>query len=206
MNDRSSGPGPAPKVARIIQKYDLDGFGDELEARWTQPDDRESLRDLADRLNEHVVRAALADADVETLTDDVQHLYEILNGDAGSAGEQTQVARRLERQGVDVDSLTDDFASYQAVRTYLTNYRGASLPDGDDEEVRETEAQNVEQLRQRTATITDSKVDRLVNTDRLEIGPHRILADVQVLCESCGKQYDAAELFRRGSCECGGKP
>lgn len=205
MDEGDAGPGPDPKVARVIRKYELDGVGDDLEARWTRPDERESLRDLADRFNERVVRAALADAEVEMLTDDVGHLYEVLAGDAGSAGERTQTIRRLERAGVDVDALIDDFASYQAVRTYLTSYREASLPDGDDDETRDVEAENVEQLRQRTATVAESKVDRLVATERLEIGPHRVLADVQVLCESCGKQYDAAELIRAGACDCRGE-
>ncbi|MDS0478608.1 rod-determining factor RdfA [Natrinema sp. 1APR25-10V2] len=201
MNERSTGPGPDPKVLRLIRKYDLEGVGDELEERWTRPEDRTSLRTLADAFNERLLRAALADADVETITDDVSRLYALLDGDAGSRGEQTAARRRLERAGLDVETLTDDFVSYGAIRSYLTGHRNASLPDTDDDS-RETDSQAIEGLRQRTVAVTESKLDRLCDTDRLRLGSHRVLADVQVLCEECGRQYDVAALLESGACEC----
>lgn len=195
-------PGPKPKVARLIEKYDLEGVGEELERRWTHPEHRESLRSLADAFNERVLRAALAAAGVDTVTEDVSHLYAVLDGEAGSRGERTQIERRLEREGIDVETLTDEFVSYGAIRSYLTGYRDASLPDAEPAAGRDEAARTIEGLRQRTVSVTESKLETLRDTDRLRLGPHRVLADVQVLCECCGKQYDVAELLDSGACDC----
>lgn len=201
MTEQHTEPGPDPKVLRLIRKYELEGVGDELEDRWTRFEGRTSLRTLAESFNERLLRAALDDAGVDTITDDLGHLYALLDGEAGSRGEQTAAKRRLERAGVDVETLTDEFVSYGAIRSYLTGYRGASLPEADDG-ARESEARTIEGLRQRTVAVTESKLDRLRETDRLQLGSHRVLADVQVLCEDCGRQYDVAALLETGSCGC----
>ncbi|ELY93017.1 hypothetical protein C482_20121 [Natrialba chahannaoensis JCM 10990] len=204
MTDESSTPGPKPKVARLIAEYEqeLAGIGGELESRWTDPETDDSLRSLADWFNEQLLRAALADAGVETVTDDVSQLYSLLAGDTGSRGERTQIERRLERQGVDVASLADEFVSYGAIRSYLTGYRNATPPSATERTNATTIARTIDGLRQRTVAVTESKLDRLQDTDQLQVGPHRVFADVQVLCERCGKQYDVADLLDAGSCDC----
>ncbi|WP_254527873.1 rod-determining factor RdfA [Natrinema gelatinilyticum] len=204
MTTSSERPGPDPKVLRLIRKYGLEDVGDELEARWTHPENRTSLRELADSFNERLLRAVLVDADVETLTDDVSRLYALLSGTDGSRGEQTVATRRLERAGVDVETLTDEFVSYGAIRSYLTGYRDASLRDT-DRDARETVRGTIEGLRQRTVAVTESKLARLRDTDHLQLGTHRVHADVQVLCEECGRQYDVATLLERGACDCGNR-
>ncbi|SDQ24123.1 rod-determining factor RdfA [Natronobacterium texcoconense] len=203
MADSNASPGPKPKVARLIEKYDLEGVGADLEARWTRTENRESLRSLAASFNERLLRAALAEADVDTITADVSHLYELLSGETGSRGERTQVERRLEREGIDVATLTDEFVSYGAIRSYLTGYRDVTPPSNDDDgHDRGNVAGTIEGLRQRTVSVTESKLESLRESDRLELGPHRVLADVQVLCEGCGKQYDVADLLESGTCDC----
>ncbi|SEH17276.1 hypothetical protein SAMN04487967_3103 [Natronorubrum sediminis] len=202
MDERRTTPGPQPKVPRLLEKYDLEGVGDKLEAHWTHPDERKSLRALADSFNERLLRAALEDAGVETITEDIDRLYELLREETGSRGEQSQARRRLERAGVDVETVTEEFVSYGAIRSYLTEYRDASLPEATDEDVRRTERQAIDGLRERTVTVTESKLARLRRTDRLELGSHRVLATVQVVCEDCHEQYDAAELIERGGCAC----
>lgn len=203
MDERNTTPGPKPKVARLLEAYDLEGLGDELEAQWTHPDDRKSLRTLADLFNERLLRATLEDTTVETITDDVGHLYALLGGEEGSRGERLRARRRLERAGVDVDRLVDEFVSYGAVRSYLVGYRDASLPDASDDEVRQTERDAIEGLRQRTVAVTESKLARLRETDRLDLGSHRVLATVQVVCEDCQSQYDVTELLEKEGCDCG---
>lgn len=203
MEEGRGDPGPAPKVARAIERYDLEGVGDELERRWTRPDERQSLRRLADWFNERLLRAALEDASVDTIAEDVSHLYAVLAGETGSPGERTQVERRLERAGVDVASLSDAFVSYGAIRTYLVDHRNASPPStGDDEDEEDRAAATIDALRNRTASVTESKLSRLRDADRLRVGSHRVLVDVQVLCEECGKQYEVTGLLESGACDC----
>lgn len=200
----STNPGPEPKVPRLIDEYDLAGIGDELEARWTRREDRLSLRELADEFNQRLVATALEEAGVDTLIDEVSHLYAVLDGREGSSGQRTQLERRLARAGVDVEKLIDDFVTYQAIRSYLRKYRDASAPSKDAEHMREQEARTIEQLRERTVKVTESKIDRLRNAGQLRLGPYRVLADVRILCESCGKQYAVGDLLKAESCECYG--
>lgn len=44
------------KVAKLIDRHDLDSIGDELEAQWTRAsEDRKSLRELADVFNRRLL-------------------------------------------------------------------------------------------------------------------------------------------------------
>ena len=198
----NTGPGPQPKVARVIEKYDLGPIGADLERKWTRSEDRFSLRALADLFNQRLVETALEDAAIDSVTDDPAHVYALLNGAEGSSGQQTQVRRRLERAGVDVKALTDDFVTYQAIRSYLKNHRDASPPSKTDRDVRRTERRTIEQLRDRTAAVTESKLDRLERNDQIRLGTASVLVDVRVFCEDCGRQYDVDELLESGSCAC----
>lgn len=202
MSDERASPGPRPKVVRLIDQYGLEGVGDELEAMWTDPDSGESLRSLADWFNERLLRTALLEAGVDTLSEDVSHLYAVLSGETGSRGERTQIERRLQRDGVDVASLTDAFVSYGAIRSYLVDHRDASAPSAPPGPDREGAANTIEGLRQRTTSVTADKLERLRETGELDVGTHRVLVDVQVLCESCGKQYEVTRLLESGACDC----
>ena len=202
MSPPDATPGPEPKVSRIIERYDLPGIETELESMWTRSENRYSLRKLADWLNQRMLEVALEEADVNTVTDDVSYIYSVMMGERGSSGQQTQLKRQLERDGVDVEELIDDFLTYQAIRSYLINHRNASLSTKDDDEVRRNEAQTIERVRERVRAVTESKMDRLVDSDRLHVGPYHVFADVRVLCEECGNQYAVRELFSAGSCDC----
>ncbi|ARS90525.1 rod-determining factor RdfA [Natrarchaeobaculum aegyptiacum] len=202
MAEERASPGPRPKVARLIDQYGLEGVGDELEAKWTDPGADESLRSLADWFNERLLRTALSEAGVDTLSEDVSRLYAVLAGETGSRGERTQLERRLERGGVDVATLTDAFVSYGAIRSYLVGHRNVTPPTASPGPDREDAADTIERLRQRTTTVTTDKLERLRETDELDVGTHRVLVDVQVLCERCGKQYEVTRLLETGACDC----
>jgi hypothetical protein len=57
------------------------------------------------------------------LEGEVEHTYHLLTDDEVSSGDRRRAERRLERQGIDIDTLRSDFVSYQAIRMYLK--RGA---------------------------------------------------------------------------------
>lgn len=192
---------PRSKVARLLDEYDLDGLGEDLEARWTATgDDHWSLRDLAAHVNEELVRERLRAAGSNLSTAAIENVKTALNGDE-SAAEQTQVRRQLEREGVDVDALERDFLTYQAVRSYLQEYRNATYdPDTANRVDAVTEA--VEKLRGRLVSVTESKVEGLRSTSRLSLGEFRVMVDVQILCTDCQQQYGVRELLTQGSCDC----
>jgi hypothetical protein len=126
---------PRNEVARLIDKYELTGFGAELEARWTGDGvEHTSLRDLADQFNRRLLAAALEEAGRTPLDDEVASLYEDLTGDDVSQGVKTDTRTSLAADGVDIDTVEHEFVTYQAIRSYLQDWRGAEYRQPSDEE------------------------------------------------------------------------
>jgi hypothetical protein len=192
------------KVARLIGEYGLgERFGERLEDRWTaEGDERESLRSLAARFNEQLLESAMADAGMSAVEGEMENLYRLLTGDDVSSGNRTEAHRRLERNGIDVEQLERDFVTYQAIRTYLTEYRGATYERGSDGERVESVIETIQRLRSRTQSVAEKSLDQLKQTDRLSLGEYRIFIDINVLCEDCDTQYGLVELLRDGECAC----
>jgi len=190
------------KVARLIDEYDLNGLGAELEWRWTADDeDRLSLRALATHFNQHLLRTRMAQAGTQSLDGESENTYRLLTDDDVSDAERTRAVRRLERDGIDVDALRDDFVTYQAIRSYLQRERDAEyVTDGRDRT--EAEAQNVQQLRGRITTVTEGKLDQLRKNEDIVLGEYSLFVDINVLCEDCGQRYEVTDLLERGDCDC----
>jgi hypothetical protein len=194
---------PDNKVERVIRKWGLDGLGNELERRWLgEGYEQQSLRELADHFNRRVLEQALDEANVVTLEGELDNTYELLTGDDITQGARTQARNRLEREDVDVDDVLGDFVSHYAVHTYLREHRGVEYPSADDEDQRERSVETIRRLTSRLTAVTRRNVENLRSTDRLDVGPVDVITDVQVVCEDCGRQYDAVELVERGTCEC----
>ncbi|ELZ84623.1 hypothetical protein C453_11431 [Haloferax elongans ATCC BAA-1513] len=196
MTDKRPDPTNS-KVGRLIQSYDLDGLGAELEQRWTDDEEAESLRALAESFNHELLQAAAMDAGLDLLSGEVESLYDALTDDDVTGGERTRARGRLERAGVDVDQLDSDFVSHQAVHTYLTTFRGASK-----ERRRSDPTERVQRLRGRLAAVSESAIESAGNNGDLEVGSPDVLVDVQVLCTDCGRQYGFDDLVERGGCDC----
>lgn len=191
---------PATKVARVIREYDLDGIGRRLEEEWTGVSgERTSLRDLADEFNQAVLEAALRRAGGAPLDFEVVGTYESLRSDAGP--EVNRARRRLEREGVDPETVEGDFVTHQAIHTYLTKDRGATLPENDVDPV-DRKVETVEKLQGRVSVVTEKAVSSLASSGALDHDEYEILVDVRAVCPECGSDYAAGELFRRGGCDC----
>lgn len=199
-DDGGSG-GRQGKVARLLSEYDLQDVGTELERRWTASGDaRMSLRDLADWFNQQLLRTQLRDAGESPVEGEAENLYRLLTSDAVAEAERTRARRRLERNGVDVERLQELFVSYQSIRTYL-QHQGAEAPSSDQDPVAR-QKENIEQLRGRTQTVTESKLEQLRDSGRLELGEFRTIVNLQVICHECGRQYQVSDLLDREGCDC----
>lgn len=202
MADVSSGRGRNSKVARLISEYDLTGIGEELERKWTADgEDRRSLRTLADSFNRELLKEILETADVPAIDDEVANLYRLLTDDDVSEVDRTRLTRRLERQGVDVDDVTDEFVSYQAIRTYLKNHRDASF-ERSSASTAERARETIQRLQTRTTAVAETKVEQLVAADLVALGDFRVTTDVRVTCTDCRTSYGIDELLERGGCDC----
>lgn len=195
------------KVARLIEEFGLDGLGVELENRWTAEDsaDRWSLRDLADHFNRQLLEEELSAAGVRALDGESGNVYRLLTDDDVSEADRTRARRRLEREGVDVEGLLDQFVTYQAIRTYLREYRGAEYSRSDDDRL-ETERTNIQRLQGRTESVTQGKLEQLDRGGHIEIGTVRTIVETTVVCEDCGVRYEVGTLLDRGGCDCEREP
>ena len=188
------------KVARVINKYELSQMGAELEAAWTgESGERTSLRDLADEFNERVLKEVLRESGVSALDFEVTGTYEALRHGSGSG--ETRARRRLEREGVDVDAVSGDFVTHQAVHTYLTTDRGATLPERDENAV-DRKVETIDKLQGRVAAVTDTAIQSLISDEELERTNYEVLVNVRVVCSECGSGYPIDDLLRQGGCDC----
>lgn len=195
--------GRRSKVVRLIEEYDLDDIGVEMEQLWTADEDRRSLRSLATYFNKELLATAMADAGMQPFDDEVETAYEHLTGDDVSNAEQTRLRRRLEREGVDVEGLLTDFVTYQAIRSYLKGDRNAEY-ERDDRDRTVVAAEHIQRLRGRTESVTESKLEQLRQSEELVLGETQLFVDINVLCNDCGQQFTVDELLDRGGCECSG--
>lgn len=202
--DSADGPGdPARvKVGRLIREYSLGDVGAELEERWTGEDgERDSLRTLADAFNERLLERAMLDAGMDPITGEPENVYRILTDDDVSPGVRTETETRLEQQGLDVDTLRTDFVTYQAIRTFLREVRGASYErdaaNGIDD-VRSVFARLVG----RTTAVVEQKLTQLRSSGRLRLGTFHVRTVVTVYCKDCETQYEVTALLDRGGCNC----
>lgn len=193
------------KVANLIEKHDLEGVGDELEAYWTADDDRRSLRKLATDFNKEILRSALDSHGVDTLAGEVDNIYELLTNDEITSGIRIQAENQLKNHGINVDQLRSDFVSRQAIHTYLKKHRGAKYKDAiDDDEIIDRRLNELQRLKSRLSAVTERALSLLGSSDHLTLGTFQVLVSVRVQCIDCGTQFDVTELFDRGGCNCDG--
>lgn len=191
------------KVERVMDEYDLESWGDRLEAEWIgDGTDRTSLRDLATEFNQAVLRAALRDAGASVFDTDVESLYRTLTDDDVSRSDAVRKRRELERSGVDIDDVRSDFVTHQTIYTYLTNVRDASLPEEDPEDRVDRKKETVQRLAGRTQVITESTLDELRGAGELTDRDYEVFVDVRAICGNCGTDYPIADLLEQGGCDC----
>lgn len=198
----SNGTRRRTKVERVIDEFDLDNWGERLEAEWTgDGTERKSLRDLATEFNVAVLRSALSSAGESTVAADVQSTYRTLTEDDVPRSDAIRKRRELERADIDVDDVTRNFVTHQAIHTYLTKVRNAELERDDGDRV-ERKKETIQRLISRTQVVTDSTLEELVNAELLGDRSYDVFVNVRVVCNDCGSDYTVEELIDRGGCNC----
>jgi protein-arginine kinase activator protein McsA len=197
----ASNSGRRGKVARLIEEYDLLGIGEELEQMWTAEENRRSLRELAAYFNQQLLQRAFEEASAQYLDGEIENTYRPLTEDDVSRAETTRVERRLERDGIDVEAVRDDFVTYQAIRSYLKDNRGAEYTQSSQEPL-EREKTNVQKLRGRMVSVIDGNIQQLQESNEVTLGEFQTLADIRIVCEDCNSQFEILELLDRGGCHC----
>jgi len=192
--------GETCKIDRVAADWKLEAAADELEQRWA---DGESLRDLEGFFNRAVLRAAMTESGMDTLDGEAANVYRLLTGDDVSAGKRVDAESRLRRNGIDPDAMTDDFVSYQTVRTHLNSCLGVQTAR--DRTFTVADARNtVHKLVSRTESVALRVIERLSGQEKIEIGTPSVTVSVRVACADCHDEYSFATLLEDGTCSCTG--
>ena len=148
------------RLSQLINEYDLNELGKQLEEYWFgNIGDRYSLCELAEYGNQQLLRTVRYDTGMDPLDGKDENTYRLLIDDV-SPGTRTQVRRRLQWAGVDVDQLDADFDLRQAVHTYLTAVRGVTYtadgvpPRSHEHPATQTAAVHYHERQARTTTDT----------------------------------------------------
>ena len=107
------------KVERVIDEYDLESWGDRLEAKWVgDGTERTSLRDLAAEFNRAVLRAAVRDAGGSMVESDIETLYRTLTDDDVSAPRRSESAVNWNEQvSISMRSVRTSSRIKRSIRT-----------------------------------------------------------------------------------------
>jgi hypothetical protein len=203
MSNAVGEPNKRYKVGRVLTKYDLLDLHADLPALWLgESGEEKSLRALADHINVTLLRQAMEEAGADPLEGEAENAYRLLTDDDVSVGVSTQQRNRLEREGVDVEDLRDDFVTHQAVHTYLTEALGVSKDRTEQTDPLEKHEQRIQRLRSRTEAVTENSLSELTSAGNLALGRHNVVVDLQVFCRDCGSQFDVPTLFENGGCDC----
>lgn len=202
MSEKRNEPNTRYKVGRVLAEYDLLALHEELPDRWLgESGDPTSLRDLADLINVALVSRTMEEAGEDPLEGEAENVYRLLTDDEVSTGVQTQQRNRLERAGVDVDTLEDDFVTHQAVYTYLTKGLGISK-ETDQREPIEKHEERIQRLRSRTTAVVENSLSELEGCGEIAGGEFDAIVDIQVYCGACNTQAPLADFLEAGGCEC----
>jgi hypothetical protein len=148
-----------------------------------------------------VLQAAMDDAGFVPVDGEIENTYRVLTDDDVSAGMRAQQRNQLEREGIDVESVEDDFVTHQAVYTYLTEVYEVSKESADRDDV-EKHRQRINRLRGRTEAVTLDSLESLASNGEIALGDHNAIIDIQVYCQDCGVQTDILSLLEDGGCNC----
>jgi hypothetical protein len=200
-DDRSSGR--RSKVARVINDYALEGMGELLERSWLGEGEPErSLRALADHFNRSVLEARMREAGLNPLDGEVDNMYRLLTDDDVSAGHQAEAVARLEREGIDPETLRGDFVSHQAIHTYLTKHRQAEFPTPDEGDRTASALDTILSTRGRLDSVVTQTLENLARSGTITLGDPDVTVSVTVYCDECESQYEVGDLLDRGGCDC----
>jgi uncharacterized UPF0146 family protein len=201
--DDSEAPDCGCKVGTVATQYGLDGIHRRLARLWASEEDHHSLRDLEELFNVDVLAAALERAGASPVEGEVENFYRILRDDDVSEGSRIEVRNRLQREGVDVAAVTDDFVSHQTIHGHLRDCLDASYDPETDPETRLRNGRDaVFGLRNRTRSVTRNTLDRLDDADAIDLGDADVFVDITVSCEDCGTIASVDEILDDGGCDC----
>lgn len=189
------------KICSIINKYALEELNQQLCDRHASGD---SLRGLADFVNKRILKAAIDQADAY-LVAETDSIYKIFTDDDISSGRRTEMESKLENEGVDVETVRDDFVSHQTVKKHLNqelNVDTSRKTDFDQTDARS----RIEWSKSRHEAVIENTLSQLQAVDEIPDTDFMVFSSVHVTCEECDDTFTVHGFIENGGCDCSEQP
>lgn len=196
--------GQGSKIERVADEYDLPGLGDELVSRWLGEDgyERESLRDLADRVNSRLIHAAVGDS-FTLLDGEAENIRRLLIDDADvTAGMRTETRENLKYKGVNIDRLESNLISYQSVYNYLKRDRDVSRESQEATYDPTSSLEPIQKLANRLRAIVRNNIEKWTRKNVITDGSYDVDVSVWITCQHCGDRWSPATFLDESGCRC----
>jgi DNA-binding transcriptional ArsR family regulator len=194
-----TGDGCQCKVGRVAERRALSDLDDDLVERRER--EGASLRDLKAQFNRRVLRAAMERAGMAPLDGEVANTHRLLTDESVSAGERTRTQRRLQREGVDVESVRDDFVSHPTVGTHLRECLGVAAREESRDAV-EAARERAFKMEGRAEAVVEDAIEGLVERGAVAGGDLSVVVDTRITCTVCGCQRDVGAFLDGDGCDC----
>lgn len=193
------------KLGTVMATYSIEGVDEDIVDRWVgDGSDHMSLRELAEYFNLQVLRAAIRESDLQFVDEEIRTIYTLLTDNDVSGQTREQVRSQLEAGSIDLDSLTDDFVSYQTVNRHLKKcheVKREAETETDDQYVRRR-VQKIYALENKLDAVTNDILDQLDTTGRISLSDFETDVDVQVRCSNCGAHHNVVDIVENQGCLC----
>ena len=180
------------KLQRIIEKYDMVGYGEEIAKQYTKSGKhRKSLRDLEEEINAKILDHATRDAPQITYEDYEDCVDRLCSND------RKLTKKKLDDLGVNGSEILSDMLTYETVRGYLMHHQNTvadlerANPDDD--------AQIVENMEYRAMMVVTDALERQYDRGNLPAAPE-IEINIQADCPECGATIGVTEYLRLKTC------
>lgn len=202
----SSNTGGRPrKVPKLLEEYELEGYGATLCELWTRETNRYSVRELEVKFNGWVIQAAIEAAGGEIDARTAEDYYQNLSSDETEGSKKRRIRDRLSESGVDVESLENDFVSYHGIYTYLRS-QGATPggeSDADDPEALvESALQSAETARETAVEELTPELEQLSDAGVIPETPPEPHVVIKVTCAYCGRVHPLRRYLTQQGCGC----
>lgn len=199
--------GKGSKIERVADEYDLSGLGDELVFRWLGENgyERESLRDLADRVNNRLIHAAV-DESLTLLDGEADNIRRLLTDDDVTTGKRIETRQNLKHEGVDINRLESSLISYQSVYNYFKRDRNISRKPEQSAHDPTSTLEPIHKLANRLRAIMRNHIKQWTRNDVVTDGSYDVDVVVWVTCQHCGERWSPTTFLDESGCQCAHDP
>jgi hypothetical protein len=170
MENPGKSRGPKKKMRRVSEARELSSICDTIHQKWINTD--ATLKELRDKFNKAVLEAAMEQNGMNVAPGEVEYTYSALFKDKEtSITDKEEVKMRLEENGINISSVTDDFInSPQTILNYLRDeYDVDRVRKQPGDKIDPDQVDNyIKPLNRRYENVVSSMVERLSTSGQLE--------------------------------------